>query len=124
MHRNEPSILDSSALADLLIRTFFQLSVAGSGLGGVVHARQPLAQYRLGSETGWEVMAQYGKGCALSQQALAPIGKDGAGNRKLIIRVSRNVCCSEAGVQHARCPSEATRASHGPDEIDKYAFVV
>ncbi len=48
-------------------------------------------------------MAQYGKGCAVSHQALAPIGKDGAGNRKLIIRLSRNVCCSEAGFQQARC---------------------
>ena len=28
------------------------------------------------------------------------------GNRKLIIRLSRNVCCSEAGLQHARCPAK------------------
>src|SRR6266566_2938389 len=28
------------------------------------------------------------------------------GNRKLIIRLSRNVCCSEAGVQHASCPAK------------------
>src|SRR5882724_12546020 len=35
----------------LLIRTFFQLSVAGSGLRGVVHARQPLAQYRAKERT-------------------------------------------------------------------------
>src|SRR5947199_4609540 len=27
-------------------------------------------------------------------------------NRKLIIRLSRNVCCSEAGLQHARYPSK------------------
>jgi hypothetical protein len=90
----------------LLIRTFFQLSVAGSGLGGVVHARQSLAQYRLRSETDWEVMAQYGKGCALSQQTLALIDKYGAGNRQLIIRLSRNVCWSQAGLQHARCTAK------------------
>ena len=40
-------------------------------------------------------------------QAYAKINTQGLlawteqGNRKLIIRVSRNVCCSEAGVQHA-----------------------
>ncbi len=56
-----------------------RIPIAGSGLGGVVRARQPLAQYRVVRETDWEVMAQYGKGCTLSQQALAPIGKDGAG---------------------------------------------
>jgi hypothetical protein len=27
-------------------------------------------------------------------------------NRKLIIRLSRNVCCSEAGLQHAPCPAK------------------
>jgi hypothetical protein len=39
-------------------------------------------------------------------------------------RFSRNVCWSEAGLQHARWPAKPTRVSHGPHEIKKYAFVV
>jgi len=69
----------------LLIRTFFQLSVAGSGLGGVVHARQPLAQYRLRNEPDWS-MAQYEKGCMLAHQAWR-YWKAEQDNRKLIIRL-------------------------------------
>jgi hypothetical protein len=39
------------------------------------------------------------------------------------LRFSRNVCWSEAGLQHATAP-HATRELHTPDEIKKYAFVV
>src|SRR5260370_11275197 len=46
------------------------------------------------------------------------------GNRKLIIRLSRNVCWSQAGLQHARCTAKPRGASHTPDEIDEDAFVV
>src|SRR5260370_6771071 len=61
-------------------------------------------------------MAQYGKGCTLSQQALAPIGKDYSPFTQRLPFGSWAPACP--------LPSEATRASHGPDEIKKYAFVV
>jgi hypothetical protein len=89
------------------------------------HARQPLAQYRLRERN------KLGSNGAVRERMhpnlsrlwrLSP--RTEQGNRKLIIRLSRNTCCSEAGPQHCPPPSEATRASHGPDDIKKYAFVV
>ena len=70
-------------------------------------------------------MAQYGKGPALSRQTLALIDKGGAGNRKLIIRLHATFAVRKLdSSKPLALPSEATRASHSPDNIDEYALVV
>src|SRR5216684_4403880 len=69
-------------------------------------------------------MAKSGKGCTLSQQALAPIGKDGAGQSQADYSPFTQRLLVASWTPARPLHSEATRASHTPDEIDEDAFVV
>src|SRR6266436_845308 len=69
-------------------------------------------------------MAKSGKGCTLSEQSLAPIGKDGAGQSQADYSPFTQRLLVARWTPARPLHSEATRASHTPDEIDEDAFVV